>query len=91
MHTFMLKGLAAGLCVCICRGLTTPWLLMPSIPSCVPQRSSTETCADIMDSEHFVLIQVEDGQIQRMEVMHNKGAGPRALYEALGGKMPVSV
>ena len=35
--------------------------------------------------------QVEDGQIQKMEVLGNKGAGPRALYEALGGKMPATV
>lgn len=37
------------------------------------------------------LLQVEDGKIQRMEVLPNKGAGPRALYEALGGKMPAGV
>ena len=36
-------------------------------------------------------MQVEDGQIQKMEVLGNKGAGPRALYEALGGKMPATV
>ena len=37
------------------------------------------------------VMQVEDGQIQKMEVLGNKGAGPRALYEALGGKMPATV
>jgi hypothetical protein len=32
-------------------------------------------------------LQVEDGQIQRMEVLPAKGAGPLALYKALGGKV----
>lgn len=31
--------------------------------------------------------QVEDGKIQRMEVLPVKGAGPLALYKALGGKI----
>ncbi|CAK0739616.1 hypothetical protein CVIRNUC_001181 [Coccomyxa viridis] len=42
-------------------------------------------------AEEKVRVKVEDGQIQRMEVLRNKGAGPRALYEALGGKMPATV
>ena len=35
-------------------------------------------------------VQVEDGKIQRMEVLPAKGAGPLALYKALGGTVPAS-
>ena len=58
---------------------------------CVPQHSLAGTVTDIVVMSLSGLMQVEDGQIQRMEVLHNKGAGPRALYEALGGKMPATV
>ena len=44
-----------------------------------------------MAASFVIVMQVEDGQIQKMEVLGNKGAGPRALYEALGGKMPATV
>ena len=57
----------------------------------MPLYSSAVAVTDIVMATLFVLVQVEDGQIQRMEVLHNKGAGPRALYEALGGKMPATV
>ena len=57
----------------------------------MPLYSSAGAVTDMVMATLFVLVQVEDGQIQRMEVLHNKGAGPRALYEALGGKMPVTV
>ena len=57
----------------------------------MPLYSSAGAVTDIVMATLFVLVQVEDGQIQRMEVLHNKGAGPRALYEALGGKMPATV
>ncbi|CAL5223759.1 g6322 [Coccomyxa viridis] len=42
-------------------------------------------------AEEKIRVKVEDGQIQKMEVLGNKGAGPRALYEALGGKTPATV
>ena len=57
----------------------------------MPLYSSAVAVTDIVMVTLFVLVQVEDGQIQRMEVLHNKGAGPQALYEALGGKMPATV
>ncbi|KAK9917218.1 hypothetical protein WJX75_001950 [Coccomyxa subellipsoidea] len=37
--------------------------------------------------EEKVRVKVEDGKIQRMEVLPVKGAGPLALYKALGGKI----
>ena len=57
----------------------------------MPLYSSAGAVTDMVLATLFVLVQVEDGQIQRMEVLHNKGAGPRALYEALGGKLHVTV
>ena len=38
--------------------------------------------------EEKVRVKVEDGKIQRMEVLPTKGAGPLALYRALGGTVP---
>ena len=38
--------------------------------------------------EEKVRVKVEDGKIQRMEVLPSKGAGPLALYKALGGTVP---
>eukprot|EP00879_Flechtneria_rotunda_P002030 GHRR01002208.1.p1 GENE.GHRR01002208.1~~GHRR01002208.1.p1 ORF type:complete len:219 (+),score=53.00 GHRR01002208.1:118-774(+) len=44
--------------------------------------------------KHFCLaeevqkVKVQGGKVTEIEVLPNKGAGPRALYQALGGKLP---
>ena len=56
-------------------------LLAWKVTACLAARSQCQaaSCA--------IHMQVEGGKIQRMEVLGNKGAGPRALFEALGGKI----
>lgn len=42
-------------------------------------------------AEETMLVGVEDGKVQKIEVLPVKGAGPLALYEALGGKVPAGL
>ncbi|KAK9811198.1 hypothetical protein WJX73_009495 [Symbiochloris irregularis] len=54
--------------------------VLPGLPQLEP------TGEKFLLAEERQMVKVEDGKIVKIEVLPQEGAGPRALYKALGGK-----